>query len=54
MSKSLGRDWPVAGAEDILAIGGALMVCLAALAPADKGADTRVKTGAGLAHRCTI
>ena len=34
LSRAAGRDWPVAGAEDLLAIGGAVMVCLAALAPA--------------------
>lgn len=33
LSKSLGRDWPVAGVEDVLAIGGAFLVCVAALAP---------------------
>ena len=33
LSRSLGRDWPVAGAEDLLAFGGAAMVCLAAMAP---------------------
>lgn len=35
VSRSTGKDWPVAGAEDILAIGGAFLVCLAALAPAE-------------------
>jgi uncharacterized membrane protein len=34
LSAALGRDWPVAGAEDLLAFGGAFLVCLASLAPA--------------------
>ncbi|MDB5820356.1 MAG: putative rane protein [Rhizobacter sp.] len=37
LSKSLGKDWPVAGAEDLLAFGGAFLVVLAALAPKKVG-----------------
>jgi uncharacterized membrane protein len=33
VSRSIGRDWPIAGAEDLLAFGGAALVCIAALAP---------------------
>ena len=33
VSKAIGRDWPIAGAEDLLAFGGAALVCLAAVAP---------------------
>ncbi|MCZ2497930.1 DUF1440 domain-containing protein [Xylophilus sp. Kf1] len=33
VSRAIGRDWPIAGAEDVLAFGGAALVCLAALAP---------------------
>ena len=33
LSRSLHKDWPVAGTEDMLAFGGAVMVCLASLAP---------------------
>lgn len=34
MSRAIGTDWPVAVAEDLLAFGGAMLVCVAALAPA--------------------
>ncbi|OWQ84093.1 hypothetical protein CDN99_24725 [Roseateles aquatilis] len=37
-SRALGRDWPVAAVEDLLAFGGAAMVCLASLAPNARGA----------------
>lgn len=33
VSRAIGKDWPVAGTEDLLAFGGAALVCLAALAP---------------------
>ena len=33
VSRALGTDWPVAAAEDLLAFGGAAMVCVASLAP---------------------
>jgi len=36
LSRSLGRDWPVAAAEDLLAYGGAALVGLAAFAPQEK------------------
>lgn len=38
-SRAIGRDWPVAAVEDVLAFGGAAMVCLAALAPARAPGD---------------
>jgi len=34
-AKAFGRDFPVAAVEDLLAFGGAAMVCLAVLAPAE-------------------
>lgn len=34
LSRAIGTDWPVAVAEDVLAFGGAVLVCVAALAPA--------------------
>ncbi len=33
LSRALGNDWAVAASEDLLAYGGAAMVCVAALAP---------------------
>jgi uncharacterized membrane protein len=36
LSRALGKDWPVAVAEDMLAFGGAVMACLASLAPLGK------------------
>lgn len=33
LSRALGHDWAVAASEDLLAYGGAAMVCVAALAP---------------------
>jgi len=35
-ARAFGRDFPVAAVEDLLAFGGAAMVCLAVLAPADR------------------
>ncbi|QHJ01270.1 DUF1440 domain-containing protein [Xylophilus rhododendri] len=36
LSRAVGRDWPVAATEDLLAFGGAALVCLAAIAPQDQ------------------
>lgn len=43
VSRALGQDWPVAAAEDLLAFGGATMVCLASVAP-DRSSDTHWAT----------
>ena len=41
LSKAVGKDWPVAAVEDVLAFGGAALVCLAAMAPQEHDAITR-------------
>jgi uncharacterized membrane protein len=38
LSNALGRDVPVAAVEDLIAFGGATMVCLASLAPSQTSA----------------